>query len=247
MASDSDSRAERRRATGRRTRGPRGGVLGEWLRSLFYAFLLFLLIRTFIAESYYISSGSMEETLLVGDVLMVSKAAYGATIPGTATRLPGYSEPTRGDLVIFRPEHDPETDVVKRLVGMPGDTLEMRDRALYLNGELYPEPYVRHEDEAANETHPWMVWQYDHLVNGPDPDTYTPSRDDWGPIRVPEGRYFLMGDSRESSLDSRYYGFVGRDRIRGRVAFLYYSFDPTSVRPLPLLFAARPGRIGERP
>lgn len=225
----------------------RSSALVEWGKSLLWAVVLFLVIRTFVAESFYISSGSMEPSLLIGDVLMVGKVAYGAKIPGTRVRLPGYDEPSRGEIIIFRPEHDPEVDVVKRIVGVPGDTLRMRDGRLYVDGSLHPEPYVTHDPGSANETHPWMVWQYDHLLPGADRSGYVPSRDDWGPFAVPEDRYFVMGDNREQSLDSRYWGFLEEWRIKGKVAFLYYSFDPSSTRPLPVVFAARPGRIGMRP
>lgn len=220
----------------------------EWAKSLGLALVLFLVIRTFLLQSFYISSGSMEPTLLVGDVLMVNKAAFGAKIPGTAARLPGWDEPSRGEIVIFRPEHDPNTDVVKRVVGVPGDTLEMRNRQFYVNGEVRPEPYAKHQaPPGRNETHPWMTWQYSALLPSVDADAYTPSRDDWGPIVVPEDAYFVMGDNRESSLDSRFWGFLEERRIRGKVAFLYYSFEPRSVRPLPLLTAVRWGRIGMTP
>ena len=220
----------------------------EWGKSLGLALVLFLVIRTFLLQSFYISSGSMEPTLLVGDVLMVNKAAYGARIPGTAARLPGWDEPSRGEIVIFRPEHDPETDVVKRIVGVPGDTLEMRDRRLYVNGERQEERYVRHrEPSGRDETHPWMTWQYSALVASVNADSYTPSRDDWGPLVVPRDAYFVMGDNRERSLDSRFWGFLERRRIRGKVSFLYYSFEPRSMKPIPLLTAVRWGRIGMTP
>ncbi len=246
MSETSSSRGSR--ASRRASTETRSSAWWEWTKSLGLAVVLFLVMRTFLLQSYYISSSSMEPTLLVGDVLMVNKAAYGARIPGTGARLPGWDEPERGDIVIFRPEHDPETDVVKRLVGVPGDTLEMQDRELYRNGEPRPEPYVRHgAPPGRDETHPWMTWQYSALLPSVDADGYTPSRDDWGPIVVPEGAYFVMGDNREASLDSRFWGFLEGRRIRGRVSFLYYSFEPRSVRPLPLLTAIRWGRIGLTP
>lgn len=235
----------RREATAREDEGTaaREG-LWEWAKSIGLAVLLFLFLRTFLLQSFYISSGSMEPTLLVGDVLMVSKAAYGARIPGTAVRLPGWDEPSRGDIVVFRPRHDPETDVVKRLVGVPGDTLEMRNRVLYLNGEPREESYVKHEEPPdRNETHPWMRWQYSALVASVEAEEYSPSRDDWGPVVVPEGSYFMMGDNRERSLDSRFWGFLEERRIRGKVSFIYYSFDASTTRPLPLLTAVRWERL----
>lgn len=237
-----------KRGTDRGAETGRRSVLWEWVKTGALAFVLFLVIRTFLLQSFYISSGSMKPSLLVGDVLMVSKAAYGAKIPGTAVRLPGWDEPSHGEIVIFRPEHDPETDVVKRVVGEPGDTLEMRDRQLYVNGERRDEPYVTHtEPPGQNEVHPWMSWQLSALAASVDPDRYTPSRDDWGPVVVPEESYFVMGDNRESSLDSRFWGFLEEWRIRGKVSFVYYSFDPTSTRPFPLLTTVRLDRVGMTP
>ncbi len=244
----SDNRSGRAAAAGDASEHRRESALWEWVKALGLAVVFFLVLRTFLIQSFYISSGSMEPTLLIGDVLMVSKASYGAKVPGTTVRLPGWDEPSRGEIVIFRPEHDPDTDVVKRLVGMPGDTLEMRDRVLYLNGERYREPYVKHEEPSGrNETHPWMTWQYAALLPAVNADGYTPSRDDWGPIVVPDDRYFVMGDNRERSLDSRFWGFLEDWRIRGKVSFLYYSFDATSPKPLPLVTSVRLGRIGMTP
>lgn len=226
----------------------RRSALWEWVKTLGLTLVLFLVIRTFLLQSFYISSGSMRPSLLVGDVLMVSKASYGAQIPGTAVRLPGWDEPSRGEIVIFRPEHDPDTDVVKRVVGEPGDTLEMEDRELFVNGERKEEPYVTHsEPPGQNEVHPWMSWQLSALAAGVNADDYSPSRDDWGPVVVPEDEYFVMGDNRESSLDSRFWGFLEGSRIRGKVSFIYYSFDPTSTKPFPLLTTVRLDRIGTTP
>lgn len=244
----SEERSDGVAGTGDAVGEQRASALWEWVKALGLAVVFFLVLRTFLIQSFYISSGSMEPSLLVGDVLMVSKAAYGAKVPGTTVRLPGWDEPERGEIIIFRPEHDPETDVVKRLVGMPGDTLEMHDRTLYLNGDPYREPYVKHEEPVGrNETHPWMTWQYTALLPGVDADSYSPSRDEWGPIVVPEDSYFVMGDNRERSLDSRFWGFLEEWRIRGRVSFLYYSFDATSPEPLPLLTSVRWERIGMTP
>ncbi|MEJ2187480.1 MAG: signal peptidase I, partial [Gemmatimonadota bacterium] len=115
----------------------------EWVKSGITAIVLFLLIKTFILQTFVITSGSMKNTLLVGDFLILSKVAYGPLIPFTEARLPGFSHPKRGDVAVFRPPHDPHLDVVKRIIGMPGDTLSMRDKQHYIDGVAVREPYVR--------------------------------------------------------------------------------------------------------
>ena len=215
----------------------------EWAKSIAVAVLLFLFLRTFIVQTFVITSGSMEETLLVGDMLLVNRLAIGSRIPGTQIRIPGYSSPKRFDVIVFDPPHEEDLKLIKRLIGMPGDTLEMRNRTLHLNGEALDEPYVVHSD-VADETWPWMEWQREHLVDGVDPRTYSPTRDTWGPLVVPEGHYFMLGDNREKSLDSRYWGLLEAWRLEGRALFTYYSYDKDSYRPFPALLEVRWGRIG---
>lgn len=217
----------------------------EWIKSGLIAFVLFLVIRTFIVEAFRIPTGSMENTLLVGDFLLVNKAIYGAQVPGTGLQLPAFGEPEQGDIVVFVPPHEPDKNFVKRLVGAAGDTLEMRDKVLYLNGEAQVEPYVQHTDASGMAISlPSMLWQREHLVPGVDPETYRPTRDDWGPIVVPEGRIFVLGDNRDDSEDSRYWGFVDTQKLKGQPLFIYYSFDPGMMRPFPWLTQIRWGRIG---
>lgn len=217
----------------------------EWTKSLFIGFLLFLVIRTFVIQTWTVISGSMEDTLLVGDFLVLSKSAYGATIPGTEVTLPGYSAPTRGDIVVFRGHHEP-IDLVKRLVGTPGDTLGMRDGRLYLNGQPQEEPYVVHTDPASDGYHPTMDWQLEHLADPGSVTRYRPTRDNWGPIVVPPGSYFVMGDNRDQSLDSRYWGFVPRSSIKGRAVMLYFSWNRDALGGIPLLGHVRWRRVGDR-
>lgn len=219
-------------------------ILWDWTRSLAVAFLLFLLIRAFVVEAFKIPTSSMENTLLVGDFLLVNKAVYGAEIPGTTISLPAFTEPGRGDVIVFNPPHDPVKNYVKRLVGMPGDTLEMRGKQLYLNGVAVDEPYARYVDREGDAVHPGMAWQESHLVASNRRRGYRPSRDSWGPIEVPEDRFFVLGDNRDNSEDSRYWGFVDRAAIRGRPWFVYYSFDPARVRGLPWVQDIRWDRIG---
>jgi signal peptidase I len=206
----------------------------------------------------------MEGTLLVGDYLLVNKAVYGAEVPFLGMRLPAWREPARGDIVVFHPPHEPLKNYVKRLVGVPGDTLEMRGKTLFVNGREMQEEYVRHIDRNGDATHYDMKWQRNHLLAGdivPDRtygeddgwleddrglprDDYRPSRDNWGPISVPEGSYFVLGDNRDNSEDSRYWGFVDRRSIRGQPWRLYFSHDPSGRRG-PWLRTVRWERVGQ--
>lgn len=217
----------------------------EWVKSIVVAVIIFLVIRTLLVQTFTITSGSMIPTLLVDDWLMISKVTYGPKLPFSDRHLPGIRGPRLGDVVVFRPPHEPDLDVVKRIVGMGGDTLAMKAGQLYRNGKPAVEPFVIHTDPGHDATHPWMVWQKRYLAPGVDPATYQPTRDNWGPIVVPPGRLFVMGDNRDDSLDSRFWGFLDPKKLEGNVLFIYYSFDPDSPRPLPALAAIRWGRIGK--
>lgn len=198
----------------------------DWMKSIVIGFLIFIVIRIFLIQTFTIISGSMENTLLIGDFLVLSKSAYGATVPFTNRRLPGYSEPKRNDIVVFRSHHeDPQIDLVKRLVGMPGDTLSMRDGALFVNGVRRVEPWLKHDSDQLDGADPRMDWEKSFLVDSARAEPYFPTRDNWGPIVVPADSYFMMGDNREWSLDSRYWGFVPRSDMMGRAVALYFSFD----------------------
>jgi signal peptidase I len=223
----------------------RGHRAWEWTKSILMGFVLFLVLRTFLIQTFTITSGSMEGTLLVGDFLVLSKSAYGATVPGTDIRLPGYTDPRRGDIVVFRGHHEP-IDLVKRLVGMPGDTLLMRSGVLYVNGVLQEEPFAHHTDPGGDGTHPWMLWQKEYLLDGVDRERYRPTRDNWGPIVVPRDHYFVLGDNRDESLDSRYWGFVDEAALKGKAVVLYFSYDGEAMGALPFVRQVRWDRIGDR-
>jgi signal peptidase I len=233
----------------------------DWAKSLGLALVLFLVLRTFLVQTFVITSSSMEETLLVGDFLVLSKLAYGPHVPLTPWRLPGYTRAEAGDIAVFRPPHDPDLDVVKRLVGGPGDTLEMRRKQLFINGAPVDEPYIRHSDFEGDVGHPWMRWQCgDAVPLGPDisgayripfdavpepeEDVCFPTRDSWGPIVVPEGHFFTIGDNRDDSIDSRHWGFLAEERLRGEALFIYYSYDAQLRRPFAFIRNLRPERIG---
>jgi signal peptidase I len=215
----------------------------DWSKSIAIAFLLFLAIRATVVEAFKIPTSSMEGTLLVGDFLLVNKAVYGARVPGTDITLKAFAEPGRGDVIVFHPPHEPDKNYVKRLVGLPSDTLEMRDKELFLNGAPVYEPYVRYVDGRGDAVHPDMEWQSHHLIAAP-PNRYHPTRDNWGPIVVPEGRYFVLGDNRDNSEDSRYWGFVTRDQIRGRPWFVYYSHQMAILTSESWLSRVRWARLG---
>ncbi len=224
----------------------KGGVARwawEWTKSIVIAFSLFLLIRTFLVEAFRIPTGSMENTLLVGDFLLVNKAVYGAQLPMTQAHLPAFDDPDRGDVVVFVPPHEPDKNYVKRLIGVAGDTLEMRNKVLYRNGDAQTEPYVRHTDPDNDVYAPSMYWQCEFMTAGAAKDC-RPTRDNWGPIVIPPGKVMMLGDNRDDSEDSRYWGFVDRTAIKGKPLFIYYSFDSSTLRPFPWLTHIRWDRIG---
>ena len=225
--------------------GPRRSRPGGFTRlvsTVVVALAFFVGMRAFLIEAYRIPTGSMENTLLVGDFLLVNKAVFGARIPGTDVRTVAWAEPQLGDVVVFHPPHEPERNYVKRVVGVALDTLEMREKQLYRNGELVDEPWARHDDGRGDSVHPDMKWQSGYLIASHRPK-YQPTRDNWGPIVVPEGRFFVLGDNRDNSEDSRYWGFVDREEIRGQPWRVYYSLAPSVGAPRSWFERVRWGRL----
>lgn len=218
----------------------------EWAKSIFIALILFLFVRTFMIEAFQIPTASMENTLLVGDFLVVNKMVYGAEIPGTQLHLPAFDEPSRGDVVVFEPPpragQAPRTNYVKRIVGAPGDTLAMRGGQLYVNGSHIDEPYVKNGRRASDVRTAAFSWQQAYLVSGAG-RAYQPTRDNWGPIYVPADSFFVMGDNRANSEDSRYWGFVPQEAIKGRPMIVYYSYDRRDATPVPWLTEIRWDRL----
>jgi signal peptidase I len=231
----------------------------ENFKSIAGTLAIFLVLRAFFLEAYRIPSGSMIPTLLIGDWLFVNKLVYGPNIPFTSTNLPGYAEPKRGDVVVFKSPYqpdeaeignDPTPTLVKRLVGMPGDTIYMRAGLLHINGVPQRQGYGAEDNPKGdpNEVHPLFDWQKKvglaQTRFGAAPAQ--PTHDDWGPFIVPAKHFFMMGDNRYNSKDSRYWGFVPRDNVRGRPIFIYYTFVPSaeSDRALSFLTDIRWGRIG---
>jgi signal peptidase I len=234
----------------------------EVIKSFAGAILIYLVINTFFIAAYRIPSGSMIPTLLVGDWLFVNKLVYGPHIPFTQSHLPGYSEPRRGEVIVFESPYQADEaargaeatpTLVKRMVGMPGDTLFMRKGLLYVNGIPQRQGFgtvgVTPDGSQPDDVDPLFEWQHRIEVKqsrfGAAPAQ--PTHDNWGPLVIPAGNYFMMGDNRYQSKDSRYWGIVPRENIRGRPIFVYYSYRADdSDRPLPFITDIRFGRIGTR-
>ena len=192
---------------GKKSARPRKrNLLREYGEAIFVAGVLFIFLRTFVIQAFTIPSGSMEDTLLIGDFLVANKFMYGARIPGTDVRLPKIRDPRPGDIIVFRAPHE-EKDFIKRCVAVAGDTVELRENTLYVNGEPAEEPFV-----ALKE------WTY-------------PPRSDWGPMVVPEDHLFMLGDNRNNSQDSRYWGFLEKGRVKGLAMVLYFSWDRDGKLP----------------
>ncbi len=227
----------------------------ENVKAILWTLAIFLAIRTFLFEAYRIPSGSMIPTLLVGDWLFVNKLAYGPNVPFTNINLPGYVEPKRGDVVVFKSPYqldqpeDPHPTLVKRLVAVAGDTVYMRGGLFHLNGVAQPQPQAMNENPRADGSFsiPLFDWQRKYEIRGTRFGDPLPviTLDDWGPLVVPPGFLFMLGDNRYDSKDGRYWGIVPRDNVRGRPAFVYYSYNgQDSDRALPFLTDIRWSRIG---
>ena len=169
-------------------------VIGEYAEALIWAVALALVLTTFVVQAFKIPSGSMLETLQIGDHLLVNKFLYGLRNPFNDDYLIRGVEPKVGDIIVFRYPKDRSLDYIKRIVGVPGDTLEMRNKVLYRNGVEVQEPYTQHSQ----------------------PLIMIPGRDNWGPITVPADKFFALGDNRDDSADSRFWGFLDRNDIRGK-------------------------------
>jgi signal peptidase I len=180
----------------------------EYIRVIGTSFILFLIIRTSIVQAYKIPTGSMIPTLLIGDHLLANKFIYGPQIPFINKRLFDLAKPRRGDIVIFPSPEDPGKDLIKRVVAVEGDMIEERDKQIFINGKPTDELYAQHTDTSLLDP-----------------------RDNFRPYLVPMGKLFVMGDNRDQSYDSRFWGCVDTRDIKGKAFILYWSWD--SERHLP--------------
>ena len=224
---------------------PDPNSLTEWAKSIAFAVVVYILLRIFLLQAFRIPSPSMEQTLLIGDWLFVNKAVYGAPVPFTSWRTPAFREPAHGDIVVFVSVETEGLDVVKRVIGLPGDTVEMRGHTIFRNGVPVEEPAARYDSieppltpEAALQI---RSWQTRFLAR--DTAGYRPDLEHWGPIVVPAESLFVMGDNRHESYDGRYWGFLPRANVRGTPLFIYYSYDSVTYKPLPFITNIRWGRI----
>ena len=197
---------------------PPKGKVRENVEALVIAIILALFIRAFVVQAFKIPSGSMKQTLLIGDHILVNKFAYGVKIPYLHKTLIPIDNPQRGDIVVFRYPVDPSKDFIKRVIGIPGDVIEIRDKKLYINGQRVNHDYGMHTDPRifGENARP---------------------RDNFGPVTVPPHSLFVMGDNRDESFDSRFWGFVDYKALLGKAFIIYWSWDKDN-------FGVRWSRIG---
>ena len=195
----------------------RKSQLRETVEAIVVAFAIALVIRTFVIQAFKIPSGSMIPTLLIGDHILVNKFLLGTPVdvPFTDVHLfmmPGLRKPHRGDVIVFKYPEDPTRDFIKRVIGVEGDVVESKDKIIYVNGHRLVEPYTQHVDSSIKPA-------------GLD------RRDTFGPVKVPKDSVFVMGDNRDQSYDSRFWGFVNRSQIKGKAIIIYWSWDSEKSWP----------------
>ncbi len=181
-------------------------AIRDYTESIVIALIVALFIRTFIIQSFKIPSGSMEDTLAIGDYLLVSKFIYGIKLPFTDKRVLGLRDPRHGDVIVFEYPKDRSKDFIKRVIGLPGDTIEIRDKGVYVNGMPCENLHAQFREREIM------------------PKELSP-RDNFGPVKVPDNSYFVMGDNRDRSYDSRFWGFVRNEDIKGLAFIKYWSWD----------------------
>ncbi|MGE0864410.1 MAG: signal peptidase I [Vicinamibacterales bacterium] len=192
----------------------------EYFESIVVAVILALFVRTFVFQAFKIPTGSMKPNLLVGDHLLVNKFIFAPAASGLERALLPMRPIERGDVVVFKFPEEPERDFIKRVVGLPGDTLELKNQTVHINGLPLIEPYA-------------------HYLFPPIGDGQADSFDlrrKYGPVTVPDGHYFMMGDNRDDSQDSRFWGFLPASYVKGRALFIYWSFDNPDDGSAPTSF-----------
>ena len=184
-------------------------VIREYFESLVIAVILALFVRTWVLQAFKIPTGSMEQNLLIGDHLIVNKMVFAPSLTGLERAVLPDRPIRRGDVIVFKYPKEPERDFIKRVIGLPGDTLELHHKTIFINSQALNEPYVQFLTPPSN----------DGTVHADD------RTEEYGPISVPPDQYFMMGDNRDNSEDSRYWGFMPRSYVKGQALFIYYSLD----------------------
>jgi len=187
-------------------------TLREYFESIVIAVILALFIRTFVVQAFKIPTGSMENNLLIGDHLLVNKFVFGPTTSRLERALLPVADVKRGDVIVFKYPEEPERDFIKRVIGLPGETLEVRDKKVFVNGTALDEPYAHYLQPVASPSEFHEVTSFD-------------VRDRYGPVTVPPNQFFMMGDNRDNSQDSRYWGFLPRENIKGKSLVIYWSYE----------------------
>lgn len=198
----------------------RKSTVREYFESIVIAVIMALFIRTFVVQAFKIPSASMEPNLLIGDHLVVNKFVFAPTANAFERLALPVRPIRRGDVVVFKYPEDPERDFVKRVIGLPGETLEVRQKKVYINDRPLDEPYVRFLEPPS-------------APSARDETTSTDVRERFGPVTIPADQYFCMGDNRDNSQDSRYWGFLPRSYVKGRALMVYWSFEsePEAYEP----------------
>ena len=185
---------------------PKKGKVREYFEAFVIALVIALIVRSLLLQAFKIPSSSMENTLLVGDHIFVNKVVYGYHIPFMNGRVLELSKPKRGDIIVFVFPEDPSKDFIKRVIGVPGDVIEVKRKSIVRNGETLKEDYAQYIGEMEHDVP-------SHIV------------EDLPPMKVPPGKYFVLGDNRDRSYDSRFWGFVGTEAVIGKAMFIYFSID----------------------
>ena len=185
---------------------PKKNIFREYGEAILIAVILALFIRTFVVQAFKIPSGSMKPTLLVGDHILVNKFIYGVKLPFSDITLIPVKDPKRGDIVVFEFPEDPKKDFIKRVIAVAGDTVQIRNKKVYINDKPMDDPYGTHLDP--------------HSIRGE-----ARPRDNFGPVTVPAKSLFVMGDNRDHSYDSRFWGFVNLPAVKGKAFIMYWSWD----------------------
>jgi signal peptidase I len=184
-------------------------VLREYFESLVVAVVLALFVRTWVFQAFKIPTGSMEQNLLIGDHLIVNKMLFAPAASGLERAVMASRDIHRGDVIVFKYPVEPERDFIKRVIGLPHDRLELHRKVVYINGQPLNEPYVQFLEPPSTDG----------------PPRTDDKREEYGPVTVPDDQFFMMGDNRDNSEDSRYWGFLPRSYIKGEALFIYYSFE----------------------